>query len=209
MEETNENVAESTQEETTLKKKLITSGTCIKAIATGFVAYGLILYFVFNIIKIAIVDKVLLSGRPLDALSIVLPIILGIIGWFLMFLLCRLSTYDVLNDCQIKEEDKKAVVKGMKVLFVVLILVSLIFTLAILFLRIQNASSQILVNSTQNDTVFSPNFTKILLQRDIDNFELYRSVTLRTTFIHELFFIISIFSLGPFQEKMIDTYNKD
>ena len=136
------------------------------------------------------------------------PIILGIIGWYLMFLLCRLSTYDVLNDCMIKEEDKKSVNKGMKLLFIVLIIVSLIFTLAILYLRIQSAATQILINSTQNDSVFSPNFNKILLQRDINNFELYRSVTIRTTFIQELFFIISIFSLGPFQAKMIDTYNE-
>ena len=154
MEETNENVEQSTQEETTFKKKLIASGTYIKAIATGFVAYGLILYFIFNIVKIAIIDNVLLSGRPLDALSIVIPIILGIIGWYLMFLLCRLSTYDVLNDCMIKEEDKKSVNKGMKLLFIVLIIVSLIFTLAILYLRIQSAATQILINSTQNDSVF-------------------------------------------------------
>ena len=78
--------------------KEISAKTTVKAIITGFVSYGIITIFICLLI-FAIGNYFLsqFSSTAAQGLYITLPLIAAILLYFIIHLICRISTYDVNN----------------------------------------------------------------------------------------------------------------
>lgn len=89
--------------------KEISAKTTVKAIITGFVSYGIIAIFVCLLI-FAIGDHFLsnFSGNITQGLYITLPLLAAIMLYFIIHLICRISTYDVLKKCKVDPKNYKA-----------------------------------------------------------------------------------------------------
>lgn len=85
-----------------MEKKEISARTTVKAIITGFVSYGIIINFLCLLI-IAIGNYFLknVPGSTARGLYITLPLMAVIIIYFIIHIICRLSTYDVFKNVRL------------------------------------------------------------------------------------------------------------
>lgn len=189
--------------------KEISAKTTIKAIITGFVSYGIIAIFICLLI-FAVGDYLLsqFSANNTQGLYITLPLIAAIFLYFIIHLICRLSTYDVLHKCKVNPKNYKSIVKALNIFFIVCIVLSIILFLSLLYLNLQYQLKSIELASIQYKEVFSENHIKILQSEMNSLYEQSKSNLTVSTIILVIGLSISFLSLIPYQRKMILEYNK-
>ena len=189
-------------------KKEISEKVAVKAIITSYICYGFIFFFIYNILKNTVSTSILENiQKNLNQLGYLIPVLFGILTLFIIHLLCRLSTVDVFRKCTMDPKKTKYVMQNLKVFFVGLILVSLVYTYVSLYVSINIDSQSVLMSTMQYSKVFSPGFTTKLSQEMLTNFNNFRDYAFKDAFISEVFFVVAIISLSSFQRKMLDVYN--
>ena len=192
-----------------VERKEINAKTTVKAIITGFVSYGIITIFICLLI-FAIGNYVLsqFTSKSAQGLYVTLPLIASIFLYFIIHLICRISTYDVLKKCKVNPNNYKSIIKSLNIFFIIRIVLSIILFLSLLYLNLQYQLKSIELASVQYREVFSENHIKILQSEMNSIYELSKSNLTTSTVILVIGLSISFLSLIPYQRKMILEYNK-
>lgn len=191
-----------------MEKKEIGTRTTVKAIITGFISYGIIINFICLLI-LAIGDYFLsnLPGSTAKGLYVTLPLMAIIIIYFIIHIICKLSTYDVFKNCKTNPENYKKIIKYLNIFFIVCILLSIILFLGLLNLNLQYQAKSIDYAVLKYNEIFSKEHTEILKEEMMSTFNSSRENLTISTVILEIGFAISFLSLIPYQRKMILKYN--
>lgn len=191
-----------------MEKKEISARTTVKAIITGFVSYGIIINFLCLLI-IAIGNYFLknVPGSTARGLYITLPLIAVIIIYFIIHIICRLSTYDVFKKCKTNPDNYKNIIKYLNIFFIVCIFLSIILFLGLLNLNLQYQAKSIDYAVLKYNEIFSVEHTNQLKEEMLSTFNSSKENLTTSTIILELGFAISFLSLIPYQRKMILKYN--
>lgn len=193
-----------------MDKKEISVKTSVKAIITGFVAYGILLGFLAICVKL-IINAIInaLPNSNLVTLSYSLPLLGIFVIYFVIHGLCRLSTYDVFKKCKTNEENIDNISRKMNLFFIICIIFSVVFSIATLSLSNTAKYQSIELAKLEYGSVFSNDFTNQLTNSMINDFNKEKTYSLISTTILELGFVVSFFSLIPFQKKMLKLYNSN
>ncbi len=191
-----------------MEKKEISARTTVKAIITGFVSYGIIINFLCLLI-IAIGNYFLknVPGSTARGLYITLPLMAVIIIYFIIHIICRLSTYDVFKKCKTNPDNYKNIIKYLNIFFIVCIFLSIILFLGLLNLNLQYQAKSIDYAVLKYNEIFSVEHTNQLKEEMLSTFNSSKENLTTSTIILELGFAISFLSLIPYQRKMILKYN--
>ena len=191
-----------------MEKKEISARTTVKAIITGFVSYGIIINFLCLLI-IAIGNYFLknVPGSTARGLYITLPLMAVIIIYFIIHIICRLSTYDVFKKCKTNPDNYKNIIKYLNIFFIVCIFLSIILFLGLLNLNLQYQAKSIDYAVLKYNEIFSVEHTNQLKEEMLSTFNSSKGNLTTSTIILELGFAISFLSLIPYQRKMILKYN--
>ena len=191
-----------------MEKKEISARTTVKAIITGFVSYGIIINFLCLLI-IAIGNYFLknVPGSTARGLYITLPLMAVIIIYFIIHIICRLSTYDVFKKCKTNPDNYKNIIKYINIFFIVCIFLSIILFLGLLNLNLQYQAKSIDYAVLKYNEIFSVEHTNQLKEEMLSTFNSSMENLTTSTIILELGFAISFLSLIPYQRKMILKYN--
>lgn len=191
-----------------MEKKEISARTTVKAIITGFVSYGIIINFLCLLI-IAIGNYFLknVPGSTARGLYITLPLMAVIIIYFIIHIICRLSTYDVFKKCKTNPDNYKNIIKYINIFFIVCIFLSIILFLGLLNLNLQYQAKSIDYAVLKYNEIFSVEHTNQLKEEMLSTFNDSKENLTTSTIILELGFAISFLSLIPYQRKMILKYN--
>lgn len=189
--------------------KEINAKTTVKAIITGFVSYGIITIFICLLI-FAIGNYFLsqFTGDAAQGLYITIPLLATIMLYFIIHLICRISTYDVLKKCKVNPKHYKSIIKALNIFFIICIVLSIILFLSLLYLNLEYQLKSIELASVQYKEVFSENHIKILRSEMNSIFEESKANLTKSTIILVIGISISFLSLIPYQRKMILEYNK-
>lgn len=191
-----------------MEKKEISARTTVKAIITGFVSYGIIINFLCLLI-IAIGNYFLknVPGSTARGLYITLPLMAVIIIYFIIHIICRLSTYDVFKKCKTNPDNYKNIIKYLNIFFIVCIFLSIILFLGLLNLNLQYQAKSIDYAVLKYNEIFSVEHTNQLKEEMLSTFNDSKENLTTSTIILELGFAISFLSLIPYQRKIILKYN--
>ncbi len=189
--------------------KEISARTTVKAIITGFVSYGIITIFIC--LLVFAIGNYLLSQVTTSAASglyVTLPLLAAIMLYFIIHLICRISTYDVLKKCKVNPDNYKTIVKSLNIFFIICIVLSIILFLSLLYLNLEYQLKSIELASVQYREVFSENHIKILQSEMNSIYEVSKANLTKSTVILVIGLSISFLSLIPYQRKMIVQYNR-
>jgi hypothetical protein len=192
-----------------MEKKEIPIKTSVKAIINGFVSYGIILGFLFTLL-IFLFEQLISSLVSFNNLGLtaVLSLITAILLYFLVHGICRLSTYDVFKKCKTNPENINSISQKLNAFFLICIIVSVVISVSSALIKLNFIYQSIEDSKYQYGQVFSSSFTEQLTNEMLTEYSETKTSLLISTIIVELGFVISTFSLIPYQKKMITLYNK-
>ena len=193
---------------TSIEKKSILPRTAVKALINGFVAYGILLIFIFLTITVFttwIVDNNK-NVVNYDVLKYTLPLLAAFLIFFLVRANCRLSTFDLFKNCKIEKEEIDKVCTKMNFFYICLIAFSVITIIIYLTTRFSNERVQIsrdLMIYNQTNSIYAEEKEQEL----IEEYQTNKANTLVQTLIIEMGLLLGIFSLIPNQRRLIERYN--
>ena len=129
----------------TADKKAIHPRTAVKALINGFVAYGILIIFIFLTITVFttwIVD----NNRDVvnyDVLKYSSPLLAAFLIFFLVRATCHLSTFDLFKNCKIEKEEVDEVCTKMNFFYICLIAFSVAIIIIYMITRFSNERIQI------------------------------------------------------------------
>lgn len=192
-----------------MEKKHIDKKVAVKGLINGFIAYGILLMFLF--VSLIVFVSWLLNNHKdsinYDILKYTLPILAAFLAFFLIRLVCRLSTFDLFKKCKIYKKDVNKVSSAMNFFFIGCVIISVILILVILNVKFNNQKIDIQQSSTRYYTEFSEPFAEYLTLEMIYNFREERAITLIQVIIMETGLLFGLFSLVSTQKKYIEKYN--
>lgn len=191
------------------EKKSILPRTAVKALINGFVAYGILLIFIFLTITI-FTTWVIDNHRDVvdyNVLKYSLPLLAAFLIFFLVRATCHLSTFDLFKNCKIDKEEIDGVCVKMNFFYICLVAFSVVTIIVYLITRFSNERVQInrdLMVYNQANSVYADEKEQELMEE----YETNRANTLVQTLIVEMGLLLGIFSLIPNQRRLIERYNK-
>ena len=189
-------------------KKAIPASTVIKALITGFVSYGVLLAFIVIACYLGI--NRLISKLPqanVEVLEITMPLIWAFVIYFLSHAICRLSTVDLFSKCKTDKNNYPEITNKMNTFFIIFAIVIMLFGIALLMVRFSNTEASINLMSNQYLQVFSKEFTTSLTNKMIEDYNNWKVQAVIATVIIEVAILVSMISLIPFQQKLLEQYN--
>jgi hypothetical protein len=189
-------------------KKEIPAKTVVKGLITGFVSYGIILAFLLFVIESVCYSTIDYTSSNARVLTISLPLFFAIIQFLVIRLICRLSTVDLFKKCRTKSDNLDYIEKKMYSFFIILAIIILVILNFILYFGLSNFAKSIEIASTKEAKIFSEEYTKILKNEMLANYNEQKSRDIVIFSITELSLILSFVSLIPYQKKMILEYNE-
>ena len=188
--------------------KEISAGTSVKAVITGYIAYGIIIGFVlFMVVVVAnwIVDQIPNANHRI--LSITLPILGVFFLYFIMHGICKLSVYDVFKKCKTNPDGMEKIHTRLNLFLLICVAVSVILVVFNLTMTFNTQRKSIVVSAYQYSQIHSPEFAKELTNEMMQNYEAQKANTMIASIIFEAGIVLTLFSLIPYQRKMIEKYN--
>ena len=189
-----------------MDKKNISTKTAVKGLINGFIAYGILILFLFIVLVVLISYSINknINSINYDILKYSLPLIGSFLAFFLIRLVCKLSTFDLFKKCQIEKDEIHKVSSKMNLFFMSLIIISVI--LIIMFLNIRFHNEKITIKELSNNyySQYTEDFANHLTVELIRDFQVSRTDTLLQTIIIEIGLLLGIFSLIPTQKKLIE-----
>lgn len=190
-----------------MEKKEISVRTSVKAIITGFVAYGIILLFLCLLASLfsgAIINSIENINKPL--IFTIITVIETIILFFLIRTLCKLSTFDVFKKCTTNPENVDPISKKLTVFFIICAIFFVFVSIFFSIIRNNNEYKSIEIVKMQYSQVFSDDFTEQLTNNILKEFEQEKQISLISTIIVDLGLVISFISLIPYQKEILKKY---
>lgn len=199
---------EKVAKESKSKKKMIVPKTATKGLINGFIAYGIMLMFIFLSLVVVVVWFVDNHKESInyDVLKYTLPALGAFIIFFLIRATCRLSTFDLFKNCRVKKDEVDGVCRRMKFFYAIVIIFSIFAVSVYMIVDFSNARVDVmrdLINYSQSNSYYArEKETEI-----IKNFEETRTDNIIQTMIIEAGIMLGIFSIMPSQKKLIERYN--
>lgn len=191
------------------EKKEITAGTTVKAIITGYIAYGVLIGFVLIALGACVTWCInMLPNADYRTLSISIPLIVSLILYFVLHGICKLSIYDVLKKCKTNPDNLPKIISRIDLFIIICIAFYIISTSGLLMININNELKSIAVATYQYTSIHSQEFVKILSDEMLSEFAENRTNMIISTSILCVGMIISLASVMPLQEKLIKKYNE-
>lgn len=192
-----------------VEKKNIVPRTAVKGLINGFIAYGILLIFIF--LSITIFTAWLVGNHKdvvdYNVLKYSLPLLAAFLIFFLIRATCRLSTFDLFKKCKIKKDEVDTVCNKMNFFYVCLIAFSVAIIIIYLITRFSNER----INIAKDLSVYSQTNTQSYVDKKeeelISAYEENRADILIQTLIIEMGLLLGIFSLIPNQRRLIERYN--
>ncbi len=189
-------------------KKSIIPRTAVKGLINGFVAYGILLIFIFLSITVVVTWFVENHKDSVDysVLKYSLPLLAAFLIFFIIRATCRLSTFDLFKNCKIKEEEIENVCTKMNLFYICVVAFSVFTIIIYLITRFSNAkilTDRDLSNYSQSNSYYARQKEEEI----IEEFEENRADILVQTLIIETGLLLGIFSLIPNQRRLIERYN--
>ena len=192
-----------------MDKKNISTKTATKALINGFVAYGVLVTFLFLVLLVLITYSINRNIKDInyDVLKYTLPSLGAFLIFFLVNGICRLSTFDLLKTCKIDKEKVDEVSGKMNLFFIGLIILSVLSIILFLSVKFNNEkyNTRKLIDSYNEQ--YSENFANYLTLEELKDFQVNRTNTIIQTVILETGLLLGIFSLIPGQKRLIEKYN--
>jgi hypothetical protein len=197
-------------EENKESKKTISVKTAVKGLVNGFVAYGILILFIFLALTILITWSVnsVKDAINYNVLKYSLPLLAAFIIFFLIRAICRLSTFDLFKKCKIENKDVELVSSKMNLFFIICIFFFVILIIFSLFTRFNNQLKIIQKESDSYYSSFNQDYAKYLSDKDYSEYEEQKNTTIIQTVIVECGLLFGLFSLIPTQKKFIENYNE-
>ncbi len=192
-----------------MEKKLIDTKTAVKALINGFIAYGVLIIFLFLAIVVFVSWQInqYKDYVDYDTLKYSLPILAAFLSFFLVRLICRLSTYDLFKKCRVNKEDVDKISMRMNLFFIGCVVFSVVLILIILTVRFNNQKININQSREIYYTQYSESFAEYLTLEMISDFQMDRATTLIQTIIVEFGLLFGLFALTGTQKTFINRYN--
>lgn len=200
--------------EKNLKLKQISEKTAVRAIITGFVAYGILFCFIFFIAGLGITY---LSNFVKKENFLIWEILIGIISCIIIYfsshLICKLSNIDLFNKCKVDKEKNHYISKKLNLFYLLCIVFFVIVIISSLFLKTTSLKNEINysynkyandLSSEKNGEELANNYYYELLKEFNQN----EKEIFLITVILELGVVYSFISLIPYQKELLDIYNK-
>ena len=189
------------------EKKVISSKTAIKGLINGFVAYGILVIFIFLSIIISVAWVINNNKNTINynVLKYSLPAIASILIFFLIRCICKLSTFDLFKKCKIEDNQIETVSTKMNLFFICVIIFSVCIIIFYLLTRFNNTLITLEINNYYS--IYSEDFAEFKSNEILQNFDTEKSDVLIQTLIIEIGLLLGLFSLIPEQKKLIKKYN--
>lgn len=197
------------EKKNTEAKTSISTKTAVKGLINGFVAYSVLIIFLF-LALVVIITWAINNNKGFfnyNVLKFTLPTIGAIIIFFLARFICRMSTYDLFKKCKIEKDKIENVSTRMNLFYICCVVFSACVIIVYLLTTFNN-----LKTSTQDEidsyyTIYDSSFAEFKENELIQNFESEKSDILIQTLIIEAGLVLGLFSLIPAQRKLIEKYN--
>jgi len=191
-------------------KKNIVPKIAVRGLMNGFVAYGILITFIF--LTAVVLITWLIDNHKITVnqatIKYTLPVIAAIIIFFLVRATCRLSTFDLFKDCKIQKEEVNGVWTKMNFFYICIVAFSVATIIVYLLTRFNNERVQVnrdLAVYHQTNSTYARDKEEEL----IEEYESNRVTTLLQTITVEMGLLLGIFSLIPKQKKLIERYNEE
>jgi hypothetical protein len=197
-------------EEKKESKKTISSRTAVKGLINGFVAYGVLIIFIFLAVTGLISWAVnnIKDTINYNVLKYSLPLIAAFVLFFLIRGVCRLSTFDLFKKCKIEKQDVETVSSKMNLFFILCVMFFVFLIIFTLFIRFNNQLKIIQNESDSYYSSFTEDYANYLSDKAYTEFEEQKNDTIIQTVIIECGLLFGLFSLIPTQKKLIEIYNE-
>lgn len=191
------------------EKKEITIGTTVKAIITGYIAYGILLGFIVFIIGIAVNWCLsLIPNVNYKVLSITISLLGAMLLYFVLHGVCKLSIYDVFKKCKTNPSNLPRIISRMNLFVLLCIIFYVISSISILIINFNNQEQSIDLATQQYRSIHSPEFVSTLKHEMMIDFNETKVNMIVSTIILELGIVVSWFSIIPLQKKLIEKHNE-
>ena len=189
-------------------RKEISARVAVKAMITGYIAYGILIGFVIFVLGVAL--NWWLSDLPAKnerTLAIVIPIIGVILLYYILHFICKLSIFDVFRKCKINSKNMPIIISRMNLFILICVAFYVITSIILLNLNFNNQEQSILLASKKYGNIHSAQFTATLTREMVDDYNISKQNIIISTIILELGMVGSWFSIIPLQRKLILEYN--
>lgn len=192
-----------------MEKKNINVKTATKGLINGFIAYGVLIVFLFLALVVFVSWQLNQYKDYVDynTLKYSLPILAAFLAFFLVRSVCRLSTYDLFKKCKIEKNDVDKVSTRMNLFFIGCVAFSVILILVTLTVRFNNQKTNIQQTTEKYYSQYSDSFAEYLTLEMISDFQTERATTLIQVTIIEFGLLFGLFSLISVQKDLIQRYN--
>lgn len=177
----------------------------LKSNIISFLSYGILIGFIF--LLLAIIIKCALHDISNPFLSITLSLIGGIFIFYLSHFICKSSTIESLKKVKIPEENEKYFLQKMNLFFMICIILSILICISYLLINTLTFSNAIALAYEKYEFI-SSDFADQVVNKIMEEYHDSLFSKICSTTIIELSFVVSFFSLIPYQRKMLDKYNK-
>lgn len=191
------------------EKKEISIATSVKAIITGYIAYGILmgfLVFVFGVVVNGWINS--LPNANSKLLAVTIPLIGVILLYFVLHAVCKLSIYDVFKKCKTKAENLPKVFSRMNLFVLICVAFYVISSIAILNINFTNQEQSIALAAKKYSNIHSAQFTSVLTHKMVEEYQETKSNMIISAIILELGIVVSWLSIIPLQKKLIKKYNE-
>ena len=193
-----------------MEKKHIENRVAVKGLINGFIAYGVLLAFLF--ISLVVFVSWLLNkyqdSASYHVLKYTLPVFAAFLAFFLIRLICRLSTFDLFKKCKVYKKDEVKISSKMNLFFIGCAIISVVLILLILNVRFNNQKTDIEQTSQEYYADLPDSFAEYLTIEMISDFREDRAVTIIQVVIIEIGLLFGLLSLISTQRKLIERYNE-
>lgn len=192
-----------------IDRKEISAGTTVKAVITGYIAYGILLGFIFFMLSFVVnwgINQ--LPNVNHRSLSITVPLLGVFLLYFVIHVVCKLSIYDVFKKCRTNPNRMEKILTRLNLFILICVALSVVFIVSILILNFNNEKRAIDVAAYQYNSIHSEQFASELTNKMLNDFQEEKINTIISTVILELGMVISYFSIIPYQKKLIEKYNE-
>ncbi len=183
--------------------------TTVKAIITGFVSYGIIASFIILLcVALASYFYDNFKGTSSFGLHITLPLMFDIFLYFLLHLICKVSTYDVFKKCRTNTDNYANIIKYLDIFFIVCVVLSILLVSYLLYLNLEYQIQSIKYSVYKSSIVFDPIHVYDLKQKMLTQFNTSKMNLTCSSIIFDIGLVISFMSLFNYQRKMLTKYNE-
>lgn len=197
------------EKKTSTKKQLISVGTAVKGLINGFISYGFLIGFIFLIIFLIVTNSInnIEGTKNILILQYTIPAITSIIIFFLVRIICNLSTFDLFKKCKIDKKDISKVSSKMNLFYLIFIIFSLMVIIMNLTIKFKN--QRIDLENTQNKyyETYEKDIADDLMIELFEEYSITKFHSIAYSIIIEFGIFLGIFSLIPLQKHLIEKYN--